>query len=219
MPRREVLLVNGEVYHIFTKSIAGFHIFNTDYEFSRVIATMCYYQMTKPEIKFSQFVQMHGIPKADNSWFSEKEKLVQIVAYCFMPTHIHFILKQLQNEGITTFARNTLNSYSRFFNLKHSRKGPLWEGRFKNVLVESNEQLLHLTRYVHLNPVTSYLVEKPEEWPASSYREYVTVGESKDKICGYYDLLDIEPTSYAAFVLDSVSYQRELSKIRKLLYD
>ena len=219
MPRREVLLANGEVYHIFTKSIAGFHILNNDFEFSRMIATMCYYQMAKPEIKFSQFVQSYGIPKADDACFSQKEKLVQIIAYCLMPTHLHFILKQLQENGIAIFICNTLNSYSRFFNLKHNRKGPLWESRFKNVLVENNEQLLHLTRYVHLNPVTSYLIEKPEDWLASSYPEYVSAGSDKDKICKYDDLLDIEPKTYREFVLDSVSYQRELSKIKKLLCD
>ena len=69
--------------------------------------------------------------------------------------------------------RRLLNSYTRYFNEKIKRKGPLWEGRFKKVLVNSDEQLLHLTRYVHLNPVSAGIVEKPEDWPCSSYREYI----------------------------------------------
>jgi putative transposase len=79
-----------------------------------------------------------------------------------MPTHIHLVLRQLKDGGISKFMSNILNSYSRYFNIKHNRKGPLWEGRFRKVLVGSDEQLLHLTRYVHLNPVTACLVDKPK---------------------------------------------------------
>ena len=114
---------------------------------------------------------------------------------------------------------NILNSYSRYFNLKHRRKGPLWEGRFKRILVRNDEQLLHLTRYIHLNPTTSYLVNRPEEWNWSSFKEYIRDASANDGICGYSNVLDINPSSYKKFVEDRISYQRELAKIKDLLLD
>lgn len=210
--RKDALVIEG-VYHIFTKSIAGFEIFNNDSEYSRMMEAMRYYQMKNTEVKFSQYIKLRN--KADGNLL-DKNKLIEIIAYCLMPTHLHLILKQIREGGISIFMSNILNSYTRYFNIKHNRKGPLWESRFKSVLVETDEQLLHLTRYIHLNPVTSYLVNSPEEWPASSYLEYLLKVKDSDRICNYHDMLDIRPHSYRKFVAGGASYQQELAKIRKL---
>jgi putative transposase len=136
-----------------------------------------------------------------------------------MPTHVHFVLKQLSENGISIFIGNLLNSYTRYFNTKHKRKGPLWEGRFKSVLVREQGQLLHLTRYVHLNPVTAGLVDKPEEWAASSYREYIGIVSGKNRICDFKGVLDIDRRRYAKFVEDRIAYQRQLAWMRKLILE
>jgi putative transposase len=216
---RKDLLIVGEVHHVFTRSIANFKIFNNDEEFSRMLGVVKYYQCEKPVVKFSRFIQMQeSMQDNTNKDLSlEREKLVEIVAYCFMPTHLHLILKQLKPKGISIFMNHILNSYTRYFNTKHKRKGPLWEARFKNVLIEKDEYLLHLTRYIHLNPVTAVIVDKPENWLASSYREYIA--KSNEKICQYREVLDIEPDSYRQFVDDRISYQRELAKIKQYLFD
>ena len=219
--RRKDPLVTGEVYHVFNKSIAGFKIFKNEYECSRMLATIRYYQREKAPRKFSRLMRseksMKNLYSATS--LSDRDKLLEIIAYCIMPTHLHLILAQLKEMGITIFMRNALDSYARYFNIKHKRKGPLWEGRFKNVLVKTDEQLLHLTRYVHLNPVTASLVTKPEDWLASSYREYIEEIDNKDRICKFNDVLKIEPNSYRDFVRDGVSYQRELAKIKALIID
>ena len=95
--------------------------------------------------------------------------LVKVVAYCIMPTHFHMILKQILPDGITNYLGRLLNGYSRYFNVKHHRTGPLWAGRFKNCLIFSNDHLLHLTRYIHLNPTLAGMVKDPVEWKFSSY--------------------------------------------------
>lgn len=223
MQRKEKLVV-GQVYHIFNKSIAGFKIFNDDIEFLRMKAMLRYFQIENMLFKFSRFMELQEVKEKGFSQHfisvsQGKDKLVQIIAYCLMPTHLHLILKQLKKDGISIFTGNVLNSYSRYFNTKHKRKGPLWEGKFKNVLVETDEQLLHLTRYIHLNPVTAYLVDKPEEWIVSSYQEYLLEVQDQDKICEYDDILDIDSGSYSKFVADFVSYQRELAKIKNLLLE
>jgi len=135
-----------------------------------------------------------------------------------MPTHVHFILKQLKQNGISIFMNHILNSYTRYFNTKHKRKGPLWEARFGSVLVEIDEHLIHLTRYVHLNPVAAKLVDKPENWKFSSYQEYL-LQIPEDKICTYDELLDIIPNSYREFVEGRISYPQELQRIKKLFFE
>ena len=114
---------------------------------------------------------------------------------------------------------NILNSYTRYFNIRHKRKGPLWVGRFKRVVVSTDEQLLHLTRYVHLNPVTSYLADNPESWEHGSYQEYCSQNDVREKVCCFDNLLDIDSRSYKKFVNDRKEYQRGLAKIKELMLE
>lgn len=220
--KRKYPLVEGMTYHIFSRSIAEFRIFNNDTDFQRMIYLLIYFQIQEPPTSFSTFmklerVQHDGFFKCFDPIAQDQEKIVQIIAYCLMPTHIHLILKQLSPSGISNFMSNVLNSYTRYFNTKYHRKGPLWESKFQNVPVENDEQLLHLTRYLHLNPTTASLVEKPQDWKFSSYKEYL--GKDDNPICQFEDLLEIQPSQYRAFVQDRVAYQRELAIIKKQLID
>ncbi len=212
-------LVKGEIYHIFSKSIAGFEIFRKDLEYKRMKGLISYYKMEKPLLRFSVFMEIKNKEEFLQRHFSTKESLIDIIAYCFMPTHIHLALKQLKKNGVSIFMNNILNSYTRYFNLKTKRKGPLWESRFQRVLVETDEQLLHLTRYIHLNPVTAYLVNKPQDWQFSSYKEFLGEIEDKERICNYSEVLDIEPQNYKEFVNSQIDYQRELAEMRKLFLE
>jgi putative transposase len=220
MQERKDPLVVGEVYHVFTKSIAGYKIFNSSDEMMRMVHGFAFYQIENPNESLSRVFRTRSgrrLELDDRVKFFCGRKVADILAYCVMPTHIHLILKQKAENGISSFMGNVLNSYARYFNVKHKRKGPLWEGRFKSVLVGDEDQLLHLTRYIHLNPVTAYLVNKPEDWPASSYGEYLR--EKELRICNFEDVLDIEPDSYRDFVLDQASFQRELANIKKLIQE
>lgn len=211
------------VYHVVNKSIAGYVIFNNDYEYNRFIQTFCYYQFKNPEISFSRYLRDNNL-KVDHKTISllniiNAQKLVEIIAYCPMPTHIHIMLEELRACGISTFISNTLNSYSRYFNIKHKRKGPLWEGRTDKVRIESDEQLLHTTRYIHLNPVTNYLVKRPEDWPYSSYNEYISNSKSVNKVCFYEHLLDKKPNDYKRFVEAGVAYQRDMAALKRISHE
>ncbi|MBN1521920.1 MAG: transposase [Candidatus Aureabacteria bacterium] len=215
---RKDALVNGEVYHVFTKSIAGYTVFNDDSEYLRMLDTLRYYQRESPAIKYSRYIKLIDENALYQDELRNLEKLVDIIAYCLMPTHIHCVLRQLKDNGITIFMSNTLNSYTKYFNSKHKRKGPLWQGRFKNVLINTQEQLLHMTRYLHLNPVTSYLTNKAEDWPVSSYSEYINRNKNEE-ICYFRDVLQIEPDSYKKFVNQRASYQRDLACIKNLIME
>lgn len=175
-------------------------------EFSYKLSRFNKFQLaTQAEIEFT--IKQTGNP------------LVEVVAYCIMPTHIHLLLKQAAEDGITKFMSKILNSYSKSFNVSHGRTGPLWSSRFKNVLVRSDEQLLHLTRYIHLNPTSAGLVNKPEDWVFSSYREYITGDKVKNRICQVDGLFNISAREYRKFVNDHKGHQRELALIKSLLID
>ena len=222
--RRKEELATGEVYHVYNKSIADFKIFNSNSDFLRIKNAIKYYRLKDISVSLSNFIRFEaveeqGVGNSINTLLKDMKELVQIIAYCVMPTHIHLILKQLEERGVTIFMGNLLNSYSRYFNIKHKRKGPLWEGNFKSVPVKNDGQLLHLTRYIHLNPVTAYLVDKPEDWLWSSYNEYLSKIDDGDKICKYNDILDIKLDSYKKFVEDRIAYQRELGVVKELLIE
>jgi len=215
---RKDVIVTDSVYHIFTRSIAGFEIFRLENCCERFVDTLQYYNQASPDLKFSQFLELSADSKRRLAESYQSNPLVQIISFCLMPTHIHLVLKQVQNRGISTFMNNTLNSYTRYFNISHQRKGPLWESEFKNVLVDSDEQLLHLTRYVHLNPVSAGLVSSPRDWGYSSFRQYISDPFAK-KICDWKGIIDIDPVVYANFVIRRATYQRSLSLIKSLLID
>ena len=134
---RRDILTNNEVYHICTKSIAGYEIFNSDRDFERAKHLIKYYQIDN-DVKFSDFithklVQKEGFNNAFDIVKKDKNQLIQIVAYCLMPTHIHLVLKQLITNGTARYMKDILNSYTKYFNNQHKRKGPLWRDDFGTV--------------------------------------------------------------------------------------
>ena len=209
------IIVTGEVYHVYNQSIANYRIFNNDSEFSRIIELIQYYQREKQKVNFSKFKEYNMHLKEN---ILDEEKLVEIICYCPIPTHFHLALKQLREQGISKFVNKIFNSYSHYFNIKHNRKGPLFAGRFKKVIVRTDEQLLHLTRYIHLNPVTAGFIDNPEDWKYSSYKEYIGA-VNKKSICDYKNILDIKPGSYKMFVENRIAYQKELARIKNLMLD
>jgi len=211
-------------YHIFTKSIEGYKVFNYKDEYCRMQDLLRYYQLDDLPCAFSQFLRLSSTMKSGKedqlrNLCQIKRKRVEILSYCLMPTHLHLVAQQCCENGLLGFMKDLLNSYSRYFNNKHKRKGPLWVGRFKSVLVKNDEQLLHLTRYVHLNPTTAHLVDRPEEWTYSSYREYIGRIEVSLRISNFSPILDVPRIDYRQFVESRIDVQRQLGILKYLLLD
>jgi putative transposase len=215
---RKYPLVNGHYYHIISRSIAKFEIFRAQTDCRRLMQILDLYRYSDFGYKFSNFLVLNKNIQQDYiESIKDGPKSVEIVAYCLMPTHIHLILQQNNDNGITKYLTKTLNGFTRFFNLRHHRKGPLWESHFKSILVNTDEQLLHLTRYIHLNPTSAGLVKKPEEWQFSSYNEYL--GKISNCLCWWQDVINLDPKKYKKFINSRISYQKELSKIKSLLIE
>jgi REP element-mobilizing transposase RayT len=93
---------------------------------------------------------------------------LRIYAYCLMTNHYHILL-ETQFPNLSQAIQWLNVSYAGYFNRKYKRNGHLFQGRFKSILVEADEYLKELTRYIHLNPVRANLVEHPDEYKWSSY--------------------------------------------------
>lgn len=97
----------------------------------------------------------------------------EIIAYCLMPNHYHLIIHVISDEfGLKVMLPLTV-SYTKLINRKVGRSGHLFQSTYQAKRIESTAQLIHLSRYIHLNPVKAGLVEKAEGWQFSSYREYI----------------------------------------------
>jgi len=222
MPIRKVPLVDNEIYHIFNRGIDKRSTFNKNSEFIRAYQTLNFYRFASPPVKLSKFLELTEKRQTEILNSIRNEKLVSIFCYCLMPNHFHLLLKQESENGISKFVGQFLNSYTKYFNLKNNRTGALFLDEFKNVLVGREEQLIHLSRYIHLNPYSSGIVQNLEglekyEW--SSLDEYIHATENgicdKEIIMNYFKTKE----SYKKFVLNNADYQRELKKIEHAILE
>jgi len=125
------------------------------------------------------------------------------------------MLKQVKENGITIFLSKITNSYTKYFNTKYKRIGPLFQGTFKAVRVQDDEQLIHTSRYIHLNPLTQYLVKNLRDYQFSSYLEYV---EDKPGFCKKDQILLIFPlrNHMLNFTLDQEDYGRAIKTMKQV---
>lgn len=95
---------------------------------------------------------------------------VSIHAYVLMSNHVHLLMTPERPDGIPRLMQSTGQTYVRWFNDHHGRTGGLWEGRYRATVVEDERYLFACMRYIELNPVRSGIVERPEDFPWSSFR-------------------------------------------------
>jgi len=98
---------------------------------------------------------------------------VELLAYCLMPNHYHLLTRVNGSFDFSRSMKNFTISFVKAMNTRYHRVGHLFQGEFKAKHVDSTEYLLHLSRYIHMNPVFAKLVNAPDKWEFSSYREYV----------------------------------------------
>lgn len=213
MPYRTTPLINGSYYHIFNRGVEKRHIFSNSKDYERFLSTLFYYRFSGPKPSFSLYRRFK------NRNFSNNPKIVEVLTYCLMPNHFHLLLKQLVDNGISEFVSKISNGYTKYFNTKHNRIGPLLQGAFKAVPIETDKQLLHLSRYIHLNPFVSELSKDLKEYKYSSYREYT--GLDSVEVCSKELILNFFKTAqeYKKFVDDHSSYALDLERIKHMLLD
>ena len=212
MPRRLTPFISGDYYHLFSRSSFRQPILVRKRNLQIFEQLLRYYLQVAPPTRFSNY------KLNPERYVLDKRKLVTVISYCFMPNHFHLCVRQESDQGIHLLMRKLLDSYSRYYQTRLQTKGALFESVFKAVRVETDNQLIHLTRYHHLNPVTAHLVENPFEYPYSSFNIYM--GKSSNFV-NTSVVLSYFPSKqkYEKFVLDQKDYQRKLESINHLLME
>jgi putative transposase len=145
------------------------------------------------------------------TWLRDK---LELNAYCLMPNHFHMLVYQYEEQGVTKLIQSVCTAYTMYFNKKHKRRGPLFENRFKAVEIVRDNQLQHITRYIHLNHRDFRI------WPHSSYADYLDSSRGRSWLAPQ-QILDIfdSTTQYQAFVLDYEAAQCERDQLKQELAD
>lgn len=157
--RNRQFIPNG-YYHIFNRGHNKQPIFLTHKDYQRYLKRLAEYKL---------------------------KHTVTILAYCLMPNHIHLLLRQDSNESIDKFIHRLHTAYTMFFNIKYERLGAVFQSRFKSKLIETDEYLIHISRYIHLNPLGilraqgQALNSQLSGYRWSSYHEYI--GNPSLRIC------------------------------------
>lgn len=165
MASRDVPQIRNEYYHIYNRAIAGNLLFREPGNYSFFLSK----------------VEKYILPNAD------------VIAYCLMPNHYHMILK-LTSDNISTAMQKLAISYAKSYNQVYDQSGHLFQGPFQRIHAKDLNYLLHLSRYIHLNPVKAQLVNKAEQWEHSSYQEYI----------GLKELVLIQPATILELVTDTL---------------
>ncbi len=214
MPSKYVVrnYTEGGIYHIFNRGVEKRKIFMSSQDYRIFMYYIFVYTAPLPKVLTSY--PNHPFRLQQKNLSNE----VEILAYCLMPNHFHFLLKQNTKDGITKFMKQMTNAYTEYFNKKYKREGGLMQGKYKAAEVESDKILLHISRYIHLNPVVAGLCEKVNDYPWSSINEFV---ENKEILCHIKSVLEQFSSSkkYESFVLDHLDYARELENIKHVLMD
>lgn len=147
--------VEGGIYHLYNRGVEKRNIFLDEADYST----------------FQRMVN-HPLKKGLTPL------RLDIIAFCLMPNHYHFLVQQHESRAITKFVRSFSSNYVAYFNQKYERVGPLFQGCYHAKMVDKDAGLLHLSRYIHINPVLGGLVSSPGAWLWSSYPEYSEKSDS-----------------------------------------
>ncbi|OGK20634.1 hypothetical protein A3C23_05570 [Candidatus Roizmanbacteria bacterium RIFCSPHIGHO2_02_FULL_37_13b] len=221
MPYRRIKFTENVYYHICNRSVGSEKIFLNPLSLTRALELINFYKH-ESDIGFSHLSQLAPEIRAVRlNQIYNSPKRVEFLAFSLMPTHFHFVLRQLIDDGIITFLTNFQNAYAKYYNIKFERHGSVFTNRFKAVIIESEAQLLHVIRYVELNPVSDRLIEINDliDYPCTSFTTYM--GKiihpfiNTEMILSYFKKTE----TYKQFVYNNADYQRQLQDIKNLLLE
>jgi len=201
MPRRNVIREDApdSFFHVYARGINKSKIFldESDYLFFLGL--------------FNRYLSPDEKKNSAGLSYPNFYNKVDLLAYCLMPNHFHLLVFQRQSHELTACMQSIMTSYSRFFNTKYKRTGPLFESRFRASLISDDIYLEHISRYIHLNP------RDWEDYEYSSLPYYLQRAQESwlrpDRILAEFR----GPNDYKQFVSDYVENKKMIDIIKKEL--
>ena len=175
---RKVQFAVGQFYHIYNRGVNKQNIFLDRRDYVRFLFILLSFQSELPVYNISRYVSTfikHSVFNITEKIFDKitEKKIVELVSFVLMPNHFHLILHEIEDGGISRYMQKVLNAYAKYFNTKYKRSGHLFQGPFQAVFIETNEQLLHLSAYVHRNPrELKGWKNKEHKYPWSSFQDF-----------------------------------------------
>lgn len=193
---------NG-VYHIFNRGVDKRNIFVDGQDYKTFLYFLKIYLSSPEDLKKGFNPQQYTAIQMRQNFFDR----IELLAYCLMPNHFHLLIKQKGIYDVTEFMRCLATNYSMYFNKNHDRTGSLFQGIFKAVSVKDDDYLLHLSRYIHLNPVElkGFNPFNLQNYDFSSYQEYL--GKRNTKWIKPKFILECFQSEQEALLKDYSSYK------------
>ena len=171
---RKSFLENG-YYHLYNRGVEKRTIFLDEHDYKVFLYLLKAY--LDPDEKINQKTSLVNPMNLSDE--------VDLLAFCLMSNHFHLLIHQNKKNGISKIMQRVLTNYVMYFNKRYKRVGPLFQGVYKAVLVESENYLLHVSRYIHRNPLGIYRVsplpgsDPLVAYPYSSFGDYLGVRSSR----------------------------------------
>jgi putative transposase len=181
-------LENNEIYHIVLKGTNESLIFLDKEDYYRGIFSLFEFNDEQGVLIRERRRARVRAKNAGNEQFSaERRMFIEILAFCFMPSHIHLLFRQIKKNGITNFMRKLGTGYALYFNKRYKRQGHLFQSKFKAVHIKNDNQLIAVFNYIHSNPVS--LVEPNWKEKGARFPKKVIEFLNKYKWSSYQDYI------------------------------
>jgi len=203
---------NG-IYHVANYGLENRPIFRKKEDYDAILSYMHTYLRPLKEV-------LQDNPSLPKRLYNKNlEAEVDLLAYCLLPNHFHFLIHLSTLTGISKFMKQMTNAYTMYFNQKYHRSGSLFQGRYKATHIVDEGAIPKIARFIHLHPYNSKLATYLNRYPYSSYMEYI--GEPVVPLCKI-DTIGHFFTSkklLQKYILDLENYQEEFDSIRALSLD
>ncbi len=216
--RDNKIFAQDNYYHVYNRGNGKQDIFLDDADYKFFL-----YRLKEnlfPEQKRTALLQ-EGRPLGGRGYVRKAlpSDAFDLICYCLMPNHFHFLIRQNTQLPVSKIISKVCTGYSMYFNKKYERVGGLLQSKFKAVLVDSDPYLLWLSAYIHQNPKVAGLVKNLEDYPYSSFLDYI--GKRQGMLCHTKTILDNFKNSeeYEKFVDNSFEKIKERKDLKLLLLD
>ncbi len=173
MPKLRPPYRPGHVYHLFNRGRSRLTIFHDHADYTRVLDKLKHYTQTLS---------------------------LTLLAYCLLPNHYHFLVRQDGDARAGLLPQRVFNSYSKSYNHRYQHSGTIFQGNHEVRLVNNTGYLFHLCRYIHANPVKDGIAMDAALWPYSNYLEWIEQRPGTLVDLDFVRRRFATPAGYAAYV-------------------
>lgn len=173
-----------ELWHVLNRGVEGRNLFVDTQDYARFVHNLYEFNDSTPADNLWRLFDPSGMRDFVNPSFRKaRELLVDIHGWTLMENHYHLLLSERVENGMSLFLRKLNVGYANYFNERYERKGTLFQGRTKKILIRSQSHFLYILHYLHLNPL-DYLPEA-QEWRFRSKGGIVNVNEALKYLDSY----------------------------------